>query len=107
MKVATFPQCCGIRLFTEFGHTDTAATNTKFTNEEVTQFLNTHEEDEYTAKQRAINMIVLNDEQRVIFKKLLFDRGYRSLKKAGFYHPAHNTRIYIYVKENHPDKEAA
>jgi len=107
MKSVTFPQCCGIRLFTEFGHTDTAATNTKFTNEEVTAFLDAQENDGYTASQKAINMIVLNDEQRVIFKKLLFDRGYRSLKKAGFYHPAHKTRIYIYVKENHPDAVAA
>lgn len=99
MRSREFPTCCGINLLTEFGNTSTAINDTNYTVEQVDAFLKKHN----TPYNKALNMIVLNNEQREKLKKVLYDNGYRLTRLKGYYHPAHQTEIFIYIRENFPN----
>lgn len=92
MKVSDFPFCCGIKLLTNFGNTNTAMDSTAYSKKDVEEWLDNR--DYY---KRNLKMIAINSDQ---VKKL----GLRIFKKRGFklvhkfHYSGHGNNIYILIK---------
>lgn len=96
MRTTELIHCCGAVVFSEFGNTNTAITQTKFTPEEVEKFL-VEKEATYRKFGKSLAIATLNGDQKAIlgptFKKL----GWRTASKS--YHPNHKTDIYLLTKK--------
>jgi len=95
MQSNEFPYCCGIKIFSNFGNTNTALDQTKYTIEQIKEFLNTNER---WYSEKALLLISINQDQYKIMKDILKEREYKLYSRS--YHPNHNSYIYLFGKKN-------
>lgn len=92
MRVSNFPNCCALRLLSEFGNTSAAMDSTEYTVEQVSEFL------KLNSASYMGNMAVLNSEQYEKLHTAFEEHGYKNVKT--FYYSGHGNNIHILVKTN-------
>lgn len=96
MEINQMPNCCGVYLITNFGHTVTNgadhANSYKPTVEDVKEFLNFNCSDD----SGKMYIVFINNEQRTAIGKALKDTGFK--RKISFYHADHDSIIHQYIK---------
>jgi len=91
MKRQIMLNCCAVSLLYEFGNTYTALDTTKYSNQEIKDFI---ESSRNSYSKDKIEVIFLNDEQLDnIGKNLFIELGYK-ITKLGLY-PGHGSIIYL------------
>ena len=93
-------KCCAVHILAEFGNTSTAVDRSKYTKQQVSDFIDTQLNDTYANDGIALLQINLNGDQYELFGQLLQDKGFK-LVIDGAYNPGHDTRIYVLIKQLH------
>lgn len=93
MDTHDFPVCCGLTIHANFGNTRNAHNQSKYSKEEVDNFLSRYD-DKWVAGQ----IITLNEEQNKAIGSVVRKHGYRCVSRC--YHPNHANDILIFVKNN-------
>ncbi len=90
-----FPDCCGIKVLSGFGHSTTGLEATPFTLEEISNFLDAQTK-YYTEMGKAMLVATINCEQYPIMGELFKEKGWVEASKS--YHRNHDKTIYLFVK---------
>ncbi len=92
------PACCGVHVFTGFGHTAHAARYEQKSRKEIEKFLDDSEE-ECRANDLAMVVCTLNDDQMRAIGESFKKKKWRVLYDG--YHPNHDSIIYLLAKKLH------
>jgi hypothetical protein len=92
MKSQEFPQCCGMKILSEFGHTTTAVVTTKYTRDEIKEFIVNDRGVSFTRS--TIQVISLNEQQlKSIGRDLFVELGFKISEPM--YYPGHGNNLFI------------
>lgn len=91
-----FPQCCGIKLLTDFGNTPHARDENKYTPDQADKFIKTAINNA-RFENLSMVMITLNNDQMKVFKSVIKENGFKTVCKN--FHENHNSTIFVLVKK--------
>lgn len=93
LTVQSFPTCCGLRVITNFGNTNTGGSNPGMTAEAADASLK--EIVAFNKNSIAGLLIAINNQQVAIYDKVIKKHGFSVVSDA-VYHPGHGNRITTY-----------
>lgn len=106
MKSTPFPDCCGVKILSQFGNTFTAIDTSSYKEEEIRDFLKEQARNEVFgwSEHNAFQIVTLNNEQFDKISYIFIEEGFEVIAKNP--HIKHNSIIYILLKTLKYGKES-